>query len=291
MSGTSAAIRSMASSAAGVRSVSSITGSPPSTSARAIGTASAASCTTTTGMTGTMSSNDVGSLMMALLKTVAPSSAGPTAARMLANKFTSGADPFVGSAVPGRSGCGWRTPRRRCARSGFRRRRRGEMTSPSATRASGPPAAASGVRWIAAGTFPDAPDIRPSVTSATLCPRSCSTPRAGVSLCSSGMPRPLRALVAHDRDEIAVQRTGLEGVKKLLLAVEHDRGRGHDAVFGRSTADVLITLAPRFPVSVFSPPSGANGSSAVRTTVVSRLFACTVNPAQPLAGQLRGSVV
>src|SRR3546814_6035004 len=30
--------------------------------------------------------------------------------------------------------------------------------------------------------------MRPSVTSATLKPRSCSTPSGGVSLCSSGMP-------------------------------------------------------------------------------------------------------
>ena len=34
----------------------------------------------------------------------------------------------------------------------------------------------------------DAPDMRPSVTSATLWPRSCSTPSTVVSLCSSGMP-------------------------------------------------------------------------------------------------------
>ena len=47
---------------------------------------------------------------------------------------------------------------------------------------------ASGVQWIAAGTLPDAPDMRPSVTSATLKPLSCNTPKGGVSLCSSGMP-------------------------------------------------------------------------------------------------------
>ncbi|MCY1294137.1 hypothetical protein D9M70_434190 [compost metagenome] len=60
--------------------------------------------------------------------------------------------------------------------------------SPSRTRASGPPSKASGQTWMAAGIFPEAPDMRPSVTSATLKPRSCSTPRKGVSLCSSGMP-------------------------------------------------------------------------------------------------------
>ena len=35
--------------------------------------------------------------------------------------------------------------------------------------------------WMAAGTLPDAPDIRLSVTIATRCPRSCRT-SAGVSL-------------------------------------------------------------------------------------------------------------
>lgn len=39
--------------------------------------------------------------------------------------------------------------------------------SPSRSRAIGPPCTDSGVTWIAAGMDPDAPDIRPSVTSAT----------------------------------------------------------------------------------------------------------------------------
>ena len=38
------------------------------------------------------------------------------------------------------------------------------------------------------GNLADAPDMRPSVTSATAKPSSCSTPSEGVSLCSSGMP-------------------------------------------------------------------------------------------------------
>jgi hypothetical protein len=46
------------------------------------------------------------------------------------------------------------------------------MMSPSRTRASGPSGSASGETWIAAGTLPLAPDMRPSVISATLCPRS-----------------------------------------------------------------------------------------------------------------------
>jgi hypothetical protein len=62
------------------------------------------------------------------------------------------------------------------------------MRSPSRTRAIGPPTAASGVMWIAEGTLPDAPDSRPSVTSATALPWFCNMPSSGIRLCSSGMP-------------------------------------------------------------------------------------------------------
>src|SRR3954447_1679174 len=60
-SGTSPAIRLMASRAALVRSVTSITGSPPATSARVSGTASATRSIVSTGMTGTFVTSDVGS--------------------------------------------------------------------------------------------------------------------------------------------------------------------------------------------------------------------------------------
>jgi hypothetical protein len=42
--------------------------------------------------------------------------------------------------------------------------------SPSRIFEIGPPSTASGVMWMAAGTLPDAPDMRPSVSSATLKP-------------------------------------------------------------------------------------------------------------------------
>src|SRR5688572_24328512 len=58
ISGTSAAIARIASSATGVRRVSSTTGSPPATRARATGTACAGSSTTTTGTTGTRESSE-----------------------------------------------------------------------------------------------------------------------------------------------------------------------------------------------------------------------------------------
>src|SRR4051794_221629 len=100
ISGTSAAIRSIASNATGVRSVSSMTGTPPSTKAFATGTACSTSCTTTTGMTGTRSSND--SLMVLVLSSrsgdredagalVGRSDGCPEAAEQL----PAGADPRV----------------------------------------------------------------------------------------------------------------------------------------------------------------------------------------------------
>src|SRR3546814_19100351 len=52
-------------------------------------------------------------------------------------------------------------------------------TSPSRKRDNGPPPIASGVTWIAAGTLPLAPDMRPSVTSAPLKPLHTETRREG----------------------------------------------------------------------------------------------------------------
>ena len=57
---TSAAISRSASSATGVRSVTSISGRPPSTSARASGTASSRRSMTTTGTTGALATKESG---------------------------------------------------------------------------------------------------------------------------------------------------------------------------------------------------------------------------------------
>ena len=90
--------------------------------------------------------------------------------------------------------------------------------SPSRSRASGPPSTASGVRWIAAGTLPEAPDIRPSVTSATLKPLSCSTPSDGVSLCSSGMPLACGPWKRTTATMVALELARLERGQQLVLA-------------------------------------------------------------------------
>ena len=101
-------------------------------------------------------------------------------------------------------------------------------TSPSRSRASGPPIAASGQTWIAAGTLPDAPDIRPSVTSATFSPRSCSTDSVGVRLMQFRHPVRLRPLKAHDDDGVRGELARLEG------ALDRRPGRGRPAPAPRS---------------------------------------------------------
>ena len=104
-----------------------------------------------------------------------------------------------------------------------------------------------GVTWIAAGTLPEAPLMRPSVTSATLKPLPCSTASGGVSLCSSGMPLACgpwkRTTATRSRSQLA----GLEGRQQRLLAVEHARRRlDHVAVVGHRRH--LDHARPRLPV-------------------------------------------
>ena len=74
---------------------------------------------------------------------------------------------------------------------------------------------------MAAGTLPDAPDMRPSVTSATRNPRSCTEPRTGVSACSLGHAVGLGALKAQHADEIAVESAVAKRGLDLFLIVKH----------------------------------------------------------------------
>ena len=76
---------------------------------------------------------------------------------------------------------------------------------------------------MAAGTLPDAPDIRPSVTIATRWPRSWSTPSAGRQLVQLGHAVGGRALVADHRDEVAaVELAVAERGEEVGLVVEDD---------------------------------------------------------------------
>ena len=130
--------------------------------------------------------------------TEAPSVAGPTRAAEHGEEVAAEA-VLVGGQVGRARPCG---PRGRPAPRAGRPRRRAASRRRRAGARWAPPSAASGLTWIAAGTLPEAPDIRPSVTSATLRPRSCSTDSVGVSACSSGIPFGLRPLVADDDDHV-----------------------------------------------------------------------------------------
>ena len=129
----------------------------------------------------------------------------------------------------------------------------------------GPPLAASGATWMAAGTLPEAPDMRPSVTSATFSPRSCRTDEGGREASGvrasrwpsgpgSGRRRPCRS----------VNSPALKAAFTPSWSWKM-RARGFDRSGVRAaTAETLITPRPRLPVSCFRPPVGWKGSEAGR---------------------------
>ena len=110
---------------------------------------------------------------------------------------------------------------------------------------SGPPSSAPGHTWIAAGTAPDAPDIRPSVTSATRKPLFCSPVSAGVSECSSGMPLARRPLEAHHGHHVAIELARLERRRERRLAFEHRRRRLDAPAIRRHGGDLDHAAAQR----------------------------------------------
>ncbi|MNV65174.1 hypothetical protein D3C71_1578540 [compost metagenome] len=146
------------------------------------------------------------------------------------------------------------------------------IRSPSRTRASGPPTSASGPTWITAGTLPDAPDMRPSVTSATLWPASCSAPSAGVRRCNSGMPL---AFGPWKRTTATTSRFSSSASKAACSASWESNTRAGASTIrcSSATADTLITPRPRLPAIRRSPPSFENGADAGASTAASPLVA------------------
>ena len=124
---------------------------------------------------------------------------------------------------------------------------------------SGPPAAASGVQWIAAGTLPEAPrhaavgDERDAVAAVH------QHAERGRELVQLGHAVRARALVADDRDEVA--RRARRGRRRRGSRAWSSKTRA-GAVTTRcsgATADTFITARPSAPSSTRMPPSGANG--------------------------------
>ena len=206
-------------------------------------------------------------------------------------EFAAGADPLVEPTVPDRSAA-------RAASSSSATCSVKEPASASsgdqvavAHPGQRPAAAASGVRWMAAGTLPEAPDMRPSVTSATRWPRSCSTPSSGRELVQLGHAVGARALEAHDGHEVAVQRAGLEGGEEVAPGRRRPRPAPRPCRCSGLTAEVLITARPRLPSSILQAAVGGERvvGAAQHVGVVAALGARL--PDQPVARQLSGSVV
>ena len=113
-----------------------------------------------------------------------------------------------------------------------------------------PPAAASGVTWMAAGTRPDAPDMRPSVTSATRNPRSLQHAERGRELVQFRHAVRARTLEAHHGDEIAIEFAAFKCRLHVVLFVEHDGRRldhetiiRHGRYLDRRAADIAVEHA------------------------------------------------
>ena len=126
------------------------------------------------------------------------------------------------------------------------------IRSPSCSLPIRPPSSASGATWMAEGTLPDAPDMRPSVTSATLWPRSCSTARIGVSACSSGMPLALGPWKRTTTIDVAVQLVVLERCLYVGLILEDGGGRLDHVALGRDGGDLHHAAAK---IAASAPPA------------------------------------
>ena len=124
---------------------------------------------------------------------------------------------------------------------------------------------------MAAGTLPEAPDIRPSVTRAIFCPRSCSTPSGGVSLCSSGMPLDFGPWKRTTAMKSCPSNSPASNAACNSVCDSNTLAGARITRCSGLTAEVLITALPRFPCSSFKPPSGENASANGRTMFLSKL--------------------
>jgi len=146
--------------------------------------------------------------------------------------------------------------------------------SPSRTLPMAPPDSASGLTCNAVGTLPEAPESRPSVTSATRRPWFCNMPSNGVRLCCSGMP------LARGpwKRSTATKSCGKAPARCSLASCAGSSSTTAGAVIAwRSglSADTLISERPRLPLSRRRPPCASNGALAGRNTVSSPLLAGT----------------
>jgi hypothetical protein len=142
---------------------------------------------------------------------------------------------------------------------------------------------------MAAGTLPEAPLMRPSVTSATLKPLPCSTASGGVSLCSSGMPLACGPCQRTTHTTSPVQLARLEGRQQRLLAIKHaGRRLDHMAVHGHGRH--LDHAAAQVARQQLEATGGLKGALAGRTPVES-LAGASIAPGERVAVHGKGFAV
>ncbi len=117
------------------------------------------------------------------------------------------------------------------------------IMSPSRILLIGPPSIASGVMWIAAGTLPEAPDIRPSVDQRHLEPPALQHAQRRRQIVQFRHADGLGAGEADHGDHVAIEFAGLERRLQALLAVEHLGRRLDHPVLGLDRRDLDHRLA------------------------------------------------
>ena len=140
-------------------------------------------------------------------------------------------------------------------------------TSPSRSFAIGPPSAASGVTWIAAGTLPEAPDMRPSVTSATSKPAVLQHAERRRQLVQ------LRHAVGRGpwkRTTATKSRSSSPALKAACSSSWLSKTSAGASITWRSgfTAETLITARPRLPLQQLAARRSAGTASRGRRRIV-----------------------
>ena len=114
--------------------------------------------------------------------------------------------------------------------------------------ASGPPSRHSGETWMAAGTLPEAPDMRPVGHERDLEAAVEQHAERRGELVQLRHAVRARALPLDHRDEVAVELAGLEGRRRAPSATRTRSPAPRSTRWSGLTAAILATERPRLPV-------------------------------------------
>ena len=121
-------------------------------------------------------------------------------------------------------------------------------------------------RRMAAGTLPEAPDMRPSVTSATLIAAVLQHAERRGQLVQLRHAVGARPLEPDHGDDVAIEFAGLEGVHQGALVVEDATGASMTCV--RLHGRDLMTARPRFPSAAAGRRRPGNGRTGAAPLVL-----------------------